>query len=638
MAFDPDAHLDSESTTSFDPDAHLNSATESDVKKDSMGRVVVPNGKPGVLGTAATVVGQNLSGLGANILGGFKGLKSLVTGKGGQQAGQDVSDYVREHTITPAPNTAAGKISGSLSSGYNPLTWPSRFAGGAGELSTDIATKLGASPEVAGGIGAAINTGIQAVPLIAGFKGAQAASVKPNITPDQAQQALNAQQSGKSMGAASTAPDISKASPELQASIAKSIKSGETINNTTLGRHLEADSLPVPVPLTRGQAMQDVDVISSEMNNRGATKLSQVYKAQNDALVANIQKIREDAGPEVFSTNPVEHGDTLINAYKDKAAIADADISAKYQALKDANGGQFPVDAPTLLQNATQALHKDLLFDHAPKAIMSTLNRLADTNNMTFENFESLRTNLARIQRSMSADGNEKAAAGIIRDSMEQLPLSPAAASLKPLADEARAVARTQFQALENDPAYKAAVTDSVPADKFVHKYIISAPRDAVAKMAENMADNDAAKQTMGVAVVDHLKSAAGIDRQGNGNFSQSMFNKNFEKLDPKLKYVLDPATAETMEKLGNVSRYTQIRPKGSYVNESNTLVGAIAEGAKGTAEGLLNVAAKGIPIGTGLRKLAESRGAAKDFRKATEPGAGIGEPAKLSTLMKLKR
>lgn len=73
-------------------------------------------------------------------------------------------------------------------------------------------------------------------------------------------------------------------------------------------------------------------------------------------------------------------------------------------------------------------------------------------------------------------------------------------------------------------------------------------------------------------------------------------------------------------------------------MNESNTLTGAIAEGAKSSVEGALNVAAKGIPIGTGLRKLAEKRAASQDLRRATEIGAGISEPTKLSTLMQQKK
>lgn len=530
------------------------------------------------------------------------------------------------------PRSDIGKsVSGVLSSAFSPagdvLSVPGKVVQGAANL-------VGVSPENAKSAGEQTNAITNAALISYGSRKAAQEQLPPELKT--AQEQLNSSYSVKSAGAASTAPDISKTSPEFQQAIQQNLQKGIQPNSEALGRQVRAQSLPVPIELTKGQALGDPALISEEMNNRGKfPQYANRFNEQNKALIDNIQALREQAGPDVYSTNPTEHGDTLIQAYKDKAAVADADITAKYQALKDANGGQFPVDAPTLLQNATQALHKDLLFDHAPKAIMSTLNRLADSNNMTFENFESLRTNLARIQRSMSADGNEKAAAGVIRDAMEQLPLSPTAANLKPLADQARAAAKAQFSALDSDPAYKAAVNDKVTPDQFVHKYVISAPRDALETMQKNLSDNPVAQQTMGVAAIDHLKSAAGIDRQGNGNFSQAMFNKNYEKLEPKLKYVLDPKTADTMQDLGAASRDIQFQPKGSFVNNSNTFTSALAEGTKSSVEGAANVAFGGIPVGTWTRKAASKISEGKKIRESLEPAAGVFAPKKMSDILK---
>ena len=74
------------------------------------------------------------------------------------------------------------------------------------------------------------------------------------------------------------------------------------------------------------------------------------------------------------------------------------------------------MDAPQLLSEVTKALHENDLFDSAPADIMKALQRRADNNSMSFSNIENLRTNLARIQRSPTADGNLKYAAGVIRD------------------------------------------------------------------------------------------------------------------------------------------------------------------------------------------------------------------------------
>jgi hypothetical protein len=60
--------------------------------------------------------------------------------------------------------------------------------------------------------------------------------------------------------------------------------------------------------------------------------------------------------------------------------------------LRDAAGGQFPVDAPVLLQNIQTTLKKELLSNEAPKGQFSELKRLAKDNSMTFEDYLSLRT------------------------------------------------------------------------------------------------------------------------------------------------------------------------------------------------------------------------------------------------------
>ncbi len=438
----------------------------------------------------------------------------------------------------------------------------------------------------------------------------------------------------RSIGAAAASSNLATASPELQQAVTKAAqKTGGAVNPEALSRHVEADSLPVPMRLTAGQATQDPTQISLEQNMRGKNPdLAARFNEQNQQLTGNIQAVRDNVGPDVFSANPVEHGDTLIKAYQDKNSAAEADISAKYQALKDANGGQFPVDAKALLSNATNALHQGLLFDHAPTAVMSTLNRLADSGNMSFENYESLRTNLARIQRS-SSDGNERAAAGVIRNSMEELPLQAGASNLKPLADTARAAAKAQFQALDADPAYKAAVNESVPPDRFVQKFITgpSATRDGVSTMQANLAHDPTATQTMKVAAVDGLKQASGIDQMGNGNFSQAGFNKTLQANRPKLAVMLDPKDLNDLDTLGNVARYTQFQPRGSFVNNSNTFVAQAANHMAGLAENVANVKAGGIPVGTWTRNALSARSTRKAVNQMLEPGAGL---SKLSSLV----
>lgn len=430
--------------------------------------------------------------------------------------------------------------------------------------------------------------------------------------------------SPQSMGAAAASPRIANTSPQMQqAIVAAAQKTGGAINPDAMARHVEADTLPVPVQLTEGQALQDPTRISNEQNLRGKhQELSDRFAEQNGHLTQNLQAIRDEVGPDVFTTNVVEHGDTLIKAYQDKGAAADANTTAKYQALRDANNGDFPADPKQLVTNAAAALKKEMLSSKAPKDVMASLQEAADRGSISLDEFETARTRLAQIARS-SSDGQERYAAGVVRQEMEKLPISGNAANLKGLADDARNAARTQFQAVEADPAYKAAVNGSVSPDRFIQKFVTGGTRDNVALMKQNLAHDPVAQQTMGVAAVDSLRDSAGIKPDGTGNFTQAGYNKQRLALDPKMKSLISPDQAETAEKLGNVARYTQAQPRGAFVNNSNTFVSAAAEHAGNLAEGMIDKAT-GLPLASMARSALSKRGQKTAVRSMLKPGAGL--------------
>lgn len=410
-----------------------------------------------------------------------------------------------------------------------------------------------------------------------------------------------------------------RASPEAQAIIKK--VGPEKVNPATLERHVDAESLPVPIQLTSGQATQDPRLISLEQNRRGAhEQFGNRFNDQNKKLIENVDAIREAAAPDVYVRSAPEIGDLIIGAYKAKDAAANTKISAAYKALKDANGGAFPLDAKAFVTSADEALHKGLLFDHVPIEVRRTLDRVKESG-MTFENFESLRTNLARIQRSAKADGNEKAAAGVIHQALEDLPMPAGAEHLKPLADAARAAARERFALLEKDPAYKAVVTGKASPDKFVEKYIIGSDLRHVETMKRNLSHDATAQQAMAAGTMDRLSRSAGGEAN---NFSQAGYNKALDSVRPKLGVLFEPEQRNQVEALGRVARYTQIQPRGSFVNNSNTLVSAVAEHSKNAAEGVVNVAAHGIPVGTWGRRIGGKYLEQRELDKSLKPFAGI--------------
>jgi len=420
------------------------------------------------------------------------------------------------------------------------------------------------------------------------------------------------------------------ATPEL-----KAVLSGipfEQTNVPTFMRHIEADSLPVPVRLTEGQATGDIVKLSNEQNRRGRDpELAQRFNEQNNLLIENINEIRGRAAPDAYGTKIIENSQGIIDAYKTIDTARSEKITAAYKALEDANGGQFPIDGITLAKNAETMLGKKLKTEFLSPSIKSQLERFKSGEPMTFENFEAMRTNLAAEIRKAerSGDGNAAMASSIVREALEQLPLTgQAAGKLKPLADTARGLAKERFDMLKKDPAYKAAVDDAVAADKYLQKFVVNGVNKNIATMVNHLGKDSVAHQHMAAGTVNWLKDKAGIVDE-TGNFTQAGFNKALKQLDDvkNMEQIFTPDAASQLKTLGNVARYTQAQPRGVFVNNSNTLVGALAEKAKkgisAGVEGGLNVVVPGLQLGTTVMEMRARRANEAQVRQALELGAG---------------
>ena len=136
-----------------------------------------------------------------------------------------------------------------------------------------------------------------------------------------------------------------------------------------------------------------------------------------------------------------------------------------------------------------------------------------------------------------------------------------------------------RFEALRGDPAYQAAV-DGVPPDKFLQKYVISAPARDVQTMTSNLAGQPVARQSIGAGTVDWLANQANV-AEGRGNFTQAGFNKGLRTLQDKLPTVLDPQTAQSLKDVGDAAYLAQRRAPSSVANTSNSTSSAMAEAAK---------------------------------------------------------
>jgi hypothetical protein len=414
---------------------------------------------------------------------------------------------------------------------------------------------------------------------------------------------------------------LTVASPELRAEISRIPT--DKVNLSALQRQIEADS--IGVRLTEGQAVGDPIKLSNEMNRRGRdTEIATRLNEQNQRLIDAIDETKDIASPDAFGARTMDNGQAIIDAYKTLDDKLNVGIDAKYKALRDAAGGQFPVDAPLLLKNVQTKLKKELLSNDAPPSQFKELERLASENAMTFEDFLSLRRNLGQIART-SPDGNVRTAAGYMIEELEKLPLQEGAKKLKPLADQARKAARDRFQMLEKDPAYRAVVNNKIAPDNFIDKFVIGGLNKNIQTMLSHL--DDASRQHMAAGVINHLRER-GVP--AGGNFKQSGYNNALTALDKsdKLSLIFDPESASRLRTIGAVGKYTQAQPAGYFGNHSNTFVSALAERAKATvgraAEASLNIAVPGAQIGSAVMEARARRAAAKETQRALKPGAGI--------------
>lgn len=419
---------------------------------------------------------------------------------------------------------------------------------------------------------------------------------------------------------------LQNASPQLRQAVSNIPV--DKANTPAIMRMIEADSLYVPMQLTEGMATGSLKYLSEEKNLRAKyPEIANRIQELNQQLIDNFAATRERTAPDVFSTSKMEASQGIIDAYKVLDAQKDAAINGAYTKLRDAAGGNLPIDAPTLLKNIDATLSKELLLtDGRGISQYRELANKAKTGQMTFDEYLAMRRNLSRLSAE-AKDGNARQAARLMVQELDKLPLTQEVANLKPLADEARNLARQRFDALKKDPAYKAAVNDTVPADKYLDKFVIGGVNKNINTMIKTLGRDSPAHQHIKAGTLYWLQQQAKIIND-RGNFSEAGFKNALNKLDSVKNFqtIFDPETQLQLRTMDNVAHYVKFQPEGHWINNSGTWVNLKAYGAKGL-EGLGNIAGLkfvgGVPVGTIVRqKIAESA-EKKRVQKALQPGAG---------------
>jgi len=414
---------------------------------------------------------------------------------------------------------------------------------------------------------------------------------------------------------------IAQASPELKAQLVK--ENPATINPQVLERYLDADS--VGVQLLKGQATQDPNLISFERNVRGQDpRLVDRLNQQNTQLQKKLAEVKETTAPDVFAPDYVANAEGAMEFIGGKIKQNESAVGEAYKALDDFGAGKIQIDSQSFAQNAIKALSEKEDIDFLPAVIKEKIKTYQEGKTMNFDQYENLRTQIAREGRKAdkAGDGNAVHALTLVRGELEKLPLIGETVEAKVLADKARSTAKAEFDLLNRDsPNYNKVYADLVngktDTKDFIQSAVLRSKNKDFAKTME-LFDDPTAKQHLRAGALDVIIRDS---TDASGKFKPAAFAKAIENLDVNKKLdVLFGEDAQMLRKIARTGQLIEARPAGAFVNESNTATALAAQYGKKLAE---QIPVVGRVVEPARQVLAE-RAAKKAVEESLRPGAGV--------------
>ncbi|MCP5263640.1 MAG: hypothetical protein H6929_20005 [Rhodoferax sp.] len=538
----------------------------------------------------------------------------LVAGAGGLGA--------VARTATSAPGLA-GKTAEYLSSSMGQQLGAAAGAGLAGGASreADGSALTQAALSLAGGVAGGL--GVRAANVVGQRGGAVVRSLQPAkqlAFQQRIDQTINVTLQNSGIDPATVTPAMRAA---LREQVGQALETGGKLNPAAVARL--ADYTRLNMTPTRARLTLDPFDVTQEQNaaklaaatgSRDA-RLPQIAQENNARLVG----VLDDMG----GARPADgygYGSTVAGTIRSQDEAMQRNVSALYRQARDTHGRSAALDGHAFTTRANQALDEALLGGALPPSVAQHMNRIAlGEVPFTVDYAEQLKTAIGNLQRAAS-DGQTRMALSVVRRALDDTPLQaaprvnagnlPAVAGTVPPSPaalgrqsidaftQARQAARDRFAWQESSPAIGRAL-DGANADTFIQQNILSkaAGFEGVARVAEAINQNPAARDAVRVSIVQHLKDAA-IGKGGTsqtGNFSGKGMQAALKDIgDRKLGLFFEPAEIETLKAMARAGSFEMFQPRGSAVNNSNSAAG-IAAIVAGVADRVRPIATK-LPFG----------------------------------------
>ena len=388
---------------------------------------------------------------------------------------------------------------------------------------------------------------------------------------------------------------------QLLADVKKATATGGELNPDALRRL--ADFRMTNTTPTRGMLTLDPIQVTREQNlaKLGANStddalaaLPMLQNRNNAQLINNLNRAGAAQG------DPMAASRSSIDRITGIDAMMGSRVSGLYDAAKQMPGGNVPLQRADLVNNIYNRLAQENKLAFLPKEVSDMIDDISSgmvkRGGQQFDvpfdakALDNLMTTIATAQRG-TKDGNVKAALSLVRQAIDDTPITPVKtqyggnqlvteAGAKFLRDQdaqapqfmqalnqAREAARQRFNWQESSKPVQAAL-DGMEPDKYFQRFIVGGSVNDAKALAQ-AGDKTAIKDAIAAYLKDRALSGASDEV---GKFSQSNFNSALKQIGKeKLGIFFSKDEIQQLEANARAASYMQVQPVGSAANNSNS-------------------------------------------------------------------
>jgi hypothetical protein len=497
-----------------------------------------------------------------------------------------------------------------------PLMWAVDKADRAGQFAADAT----GSPAV----GAAVNTGLQSIPVLLSkgarqpFKSAvksgvdavrgavaPAAKAAPGVASAASAAAKQAEAYARTAGVDWAALPV-QIKGQLT-SIAKDAGNLDGVNPEALARYARLQSLSPPVPATRGQILRDPVQLRNEGNVSATVEgapIRDIHLAANTALLENLERLKTRVSgsgtTQATARSAEEAGGAVQGALRAKEAASKKGYDALYKTARETEPAATVSIEPmkTLLNSNPEIQHLGWMEAWLGKAAKTNLDLQGNPTPITKATLAELSDLRSRASAIAKTGGKEGYYAGLVRNAIDDaMEGAPEGAKAWKAANAAFKKHKTEFseQGSVGKLVDDASRTDRVTALEKTVDTITNGPIEGIRQVKRSLlTGGDEAARTAGrqamreirAAVIQRIKDMAtksvAENVDGSPNITAAGFKRALDAYGPqKLDEIFGPGTAKQLSTILQAAKDVKTLPPSAAVG-SSTVANALALLGKG--------------------------------------------------------